>query len=85
MHRSHFALVQYIRLNQSSVKKKKKIQKEIQHQHSTIMDTLASDLYLRHGLPTKVSILKQFSDQLETIFNQQFSSSSLSYHDRHRT
>ncbi|CAF1412677.1 unnamed protein product, partial [Didymodactylos carnosus] len=56
----------YIRLNQISVKKKK----NIQHQHSTIMDKLASDLYRHHGLPTRVSILKKFSDQLEVIFNQ---------------
>jgi hypothetical protein len=48
------------------------------------MDKLASDLYRRHGLPTKASIIKKFSDQLQVIFNQQFST-SLSYHDIHRT
>ena len=74
----------YIRLNQSSVKDKKKVQKQIQHQHTTIMDKLASDLHRRHGLPTKSTILKKFSEQLETMLNQQFSS-PLSYHDIHRT
>ena len=48
------------------------------------MDKLASDLHHRHGLPTKLSILKKFGDQLEIMFNQQFST-SLSYHDIHRT
>ena len=77
----------YIRLNQSYVKKKKEIQKKIQHQHTTMIDKLASDLQRRHGLPRKALVLKQFSDQLEVMFNQQFvsSSSSLSYHDIHRT
>ena len=74
----------YIRLNQSSVKDKKKVQRRIQHQHTTIMDKLASDLHRRHGLPTKSTILKKFSEQLETMLNQQFSS-PLSYHDVHRT
>ncbi|CAF1366004.1 unnamed protein product [Adineta ricciae] len=76
----------YIRLNQTSVQNRKKIQKQIQHQHSTIVDKLASDLYRRHGLPTKASILKKFSDQLETIFNQQFTMPpSVSYRDMYRT
>jgi hypothetical protein len=48
------------------------------------MDKLAFDLSRRHGLPTRASILKKFSDQLEIIFNQQFST-SLSYHTIHRT
>jgi len=48
------------------------------------MNKLASDLYRQHGLPTKGSIIKKFSDQLEIIFNQQFST-SLSYHDIYRT
>jgi hypothetical protein len=74
----------YIRLNQTSVKKKKKLQKNIQIQHSTIMDKLASDLYRHHDIPTKASIIKQFGAKLEIIFNQQFST-SLSYHDIHRT
>jgi hypothetical protein len=74
----------YIRLNQSSVKDKKKVQKKIQHQHTTIMDRLAADLHRRHGLPTKSTILKKFSEQLETMLNQQFST-PLSYHDIHRT
>ena len=73
-----------IRLNQSSVKDKKKVQKTIQHQHTTIMDKLATDLHPRHGLPTKSTILKKFSEQLETMFDLQFSS-PLSYHDVHRT
>ena len=52
-----------------------------------MIDKLASDLQRRHGLPRKALVLKQFSDQLEVMFNQQFvsSSSSLSYHDIHRT
>ena len=60
----------YIRLNQSSVKDKTKTKKKIQHQHTTIMDKLASDLHRRHGLPTKSTILKKFSEQLETMFDQ---------------
>ena len=74
----------YIRLNQSSIKDKKQVQKKIQHQHTTIMDKLASDLHRHHGLPTKSTILKKFSEQLETMLNQQFST-PLSYHDIHRT
>lgn len=74
----------YIRLNQRSVKNKIKVQKTILHQHTTIMDKLASDLDRRHGLPTKSTILKKFSEQLETMFDQQFSS-LLSYHEVHRT
>ncbi|KAF9751300.1 hypothetical protein NGRA_3420, partial [Nosema granulosis] len=48
------------------------------------MDKLASNLHDRHGLPRKAFILKKFSDQLGAMFNQQFST-SLSYHDIHRT
>lgn len=48
------------------------------------MDKLATDLYRRHGLPTQAAIIKKFSDQLQIIFNQQFST-SICYHDIYRT
>ena len=48
------------------------------------MDKLASKLFPRHNLPKTASVIKKFSDQLETMFNQQLTT-SLSYHDKYRT
>ena len=67
------------------MKQKKKIQKVIQHQHTTMMHKLATDLYRHHGLPRKSAIIKRFSEKLEIIFNQQFSTPTLSYRDIYRT
>ena len=53
---------------------RKKVQQKILHQHTTIMGNVASDRHRRHGLPTKSTILTKLSAQLETMFNQQFSS-----------
>ena len=47
------------------------------------MDKLASDLFSRHQIPKNSYVIKKFSDELETMFNQQFST-SLSYQDMHR-
>lgn len=48
------------------------------------MDKLVSDLFRRHQIPKKSYAIKKFSDELETMFTQQFST-SLSFHDMHRT
>ena len=74
----------YIRLNQSTLKNKEVIDKQIQHQHTTIINKLTDKLrsqQIRHPIS---SLIKQFSEQLQVMFNQQ-RTISLTYQDVNRT
>ena len=74
----------YIRLNQSTLKNKEVVDKQIQHQHTTIIDKLTEKLRKKCMRQPITSLIQQFSDQLEILFNQQ-RTTSLSYQDINRT
>ncbi|CAF3397453.1 unnamed protein product, partial [Rotaria sp. Silwood2] len=73
----------YIRPNQSFFYREKKSQQKTQKEFSTIIDKLVPDLHRCHRIPLQSLEIKQFTNQLETIFNQRYIS-PLSYLDIYR-
>lgn len=73
----------YIRPNQSYLKKKEFVKKQMEHQHTTIIDCLTEKFRRQHQQKAMFSLLKEFSDELNVIFNQQ-RATSMTYQDIHR-
>ena len=66
------------------MKKKDVVDKQIRQQHTTIIDKLTEKLRKKCMRQPITSLIQQFSDQLEILFNQQ-RTTSLSYQDINRT
>ncbi|CAF1230505.1 unnamed protein product, partial [Rotaria magnacalcarata] len=79
-----FQVPNYIRSNQSSLHSYKHQEKHVQQEHKNIMNVITRYLIREHHIPLTATIIREFSQHLETSLHQQYMI-PLSYLNIYRT